>query len=258
MAHRTLLYHFLKLALASLAVPAHAAQTVSLVSGDDYPPFSGTTLTDGGVLSQLVRQAFEASDMAARVDFKPWTRGYEETLKLEYDATFPYLSTPQRRINYLFSEPLYGLSLRLYVRDESHWQTGTQEELRDATFCLPTGYEVSGWIRQERERLAFVRPRSMEQCHAMLQLGRVDVLISNPDEMAWQAIAPLATPSNVRQLPESVANVTLHLIIPKAHPRAHQLMDSFNSGLQKLDRSGARQQLFEAHPDYRRSLKSNH
>lgn len=230
------------------------SESVNLVSGDDYPPFAGSTLNDGGVLTQMVQQAFAVGGQPARVDFKPWARGYEETLRLEYDATFPYLSTPRRAASFLFSDPLYQLNLRLYVRSDSPWKTGTPEELSDATFCLPTGYEVSGWVRLASDRLAFVRPRSMEQCHAMLQLGRVDVLISNPDELAWQAVPPLLTPRNVRKLPEPVDDVSLHLIIPRDHPQAQQLMDTFNAGLQQLVDSGARDRLFQANPDYRRSL----
>lgn len=232
-------------------------EPVELVSGDDYPPFAGSTLSEGGVLTQMVRQAFATGGQSARVEFKPWARGYEETLRLEYDATFPYLSTPRRAASFLFSDPLYELNLRLYVRSDSTWKTGTPEELSDATFCLPTGYEVSGWVRLASDRLAFVRPRSMEQCHAMLQLGRVDVLISNPDELAWQAVPPMLTPRKVRKLPEPLDDVSLHLIIPRDHPRAQQLMDAFNHGLQQLVDSGARDRLFRANQDYRRSLEAD-
>ncbi|WP_339845105.1 ABC transporter substrate-binding protein [uncultured Halopseudomonas sp.] len=242
-------------AIACLSTLASAqSQSVTLVSGNDYPPFTGSVLAHGGVLTQLVRQAFAAGDKSSSVDFKPWARGYEETLRLEYDATFPYLSTPLRTASFLFSEPLYQLNLRLYVRSDSPWKIGTQEELSRAIFCLPAGYEVSGWVYRETERLNFVRPRSMEQCHAMLQLGRVDVLISNPDELAWQAVPPLLTPRNVRKLPEPLDNVTLHMIIPRNHPQGQQLMDAFNSGLQQLIESGARDRLFQANPDYQRSL----
>lgn len=245
-------YRLLALSLGGLLVPPAAADTLRLVSGDDYPPFTGSTLAGGGVLTELVQQAFAAGGKAASIEFKPWPRGYEETLRLGYDATFPYLSTPRRMASYLFSDPLYEVNLRLYVRRDSPWQTGTRQELQKATFCLPAGYEVSGWVHAESHRLAFVRPRSMAQCHAMLQLGRVDVVISNPDELAWQAVPPLLSLPNVRTLPEPVADVTLHLIIPRAHPDAQELLDVFNTGLQQLVSSGARDRLFQNHPDYRR------
>lgn len=254
MNHCKTVQSLILMSLTSLVLSPAAAETLSLVSGNDYPPFSGTDLTRGGVLTELVQQAFSASGIATSVEFKPWTRGYEESLRLEYDATYPYLGTPRRAASFLYSDPLYQLNLRLYVRHDSAWKTGSQAELEDATFCVPSGYEVSGWVRRESDHLNFARPRSMQQCHAMLQLGRVDVLISNPDEMAWQAAPSRQMPRNVRQLPEPVDDVTLHLIIPRDHPQARQLIDSFNSGLQQLTRSGARGQLFQKHPDYRRSL----
>ncbi|MBL4834483.1 MAG: ABC transporter substrate-binding protein [Pseudomonas sp.] len=249
--------HSLALCVAGLFIRTAAADTLNLVSGNDYPPFAGSSLAEGGMLTQLVQQAFAASGKTTKVDFKPWTRGYEETLLRQYDATFPYLSTPQRTAGFLFSDPIYELNLRLYVRRDSPWQTGTPEELEKAIFCLPTGYEVSGWVRTASDRLAFVRPRSMEQCHAMLQLGRVDVVISNPEELAWQAVAPQLTLPNVRKLPAPVADVTLHLIVPRSHPDAQELVDTFNAGLQQLISSGKRDQLFLSNPDYRRILDAD-
>lgn len=246
--------HALVLSLAGLFLQSALADTLDLVSGNDYPPFTGSTLAEGGVLTQLIHQAFAASGRTATVEFKPWTRGYEETLRLEYDATYPYLRTPGRTAGFLFSLPLYELNLRLYVRRDSSWKTGTAEELANAIFCLPAGYEAGGWIRTESDHLAFVRPRSMAQCHAMLQLKRVDVVISNPDELAWQAAPPLLTLPNVRELPEPVADVTLHLIIPRDHPDAQELLDTFNAGLLRLVRDGTRDRLFQDNPDYRRVL----
>jgi polar amino acid transport system substrate-binding protein len=231
------------------------ADTISLTSGEQYPPFTGSSLTDGGVLTELVRLAFAAAGHTTKVDFKPWTRGYEETLRLQYSATYPYLSTGQREADFLFSDPLYQLNLRLYVQYDSLWQSGSQEELKDATFCLPAGYEVSGWVHRERDRLTFVRPRSMDQCRAMLQLGRTDVMISNPDEVAWNAQGPHLIPRNVRKLPEPVDDVTLHLIVPRAHPQAQTLLDEFNAGLRQVTINGVRDRLFNDYPDSQRDQR---
>jgi polar amino acid transport system substrate-binding protein len=241
--------------LCVLSIPARA-ESISLTSGEDYPPFAGSTLTDGGVLTELVRLAFAAAGYTTKVEFKPWTRGYEETLRHQYSATFPYLGTAQRRSDFLFSDPLYQLNLRLYAQYDSPWQYGSQEELKGAIFCLPAGYEVSGWVHRARDELNFVRPRTMYQCHAMLQLGRADVLISNPDEIAWTAQGPHFIQRNIRELPEPVDDVTLHLIVPRSHPQAQRLLDEFNAGLLEVTNTGARDRLFIDHPDYLREART--
>jgi polar amino acid transport system substrate-binding protein len=239
------------IAMALILVSALAsAETISLVSGEEYPPFTGSSLTSGGVLTELVQLAFAAAGHRITLDFKPWARGYEETLGLEYEGTYPYLSTARRKADFLFSDPLYNLSLRFYVQQSSRWQSGSPQELRNAIFCLPLGYEVSGWVRRQSEQLNFVRPRSMQQCYAMLELGRVDVLISNPDEVAWQAMAPQLTAHNVRQLPEPLGDVTLHLIFPRAHPSAQKTLHEFNKGLRHIISTGVRDRLFNEHPAY--------
>lgn len=230
--------------------PLQAADKLTLVTGNDYPPFSDSRLHQGGVLTALVRQVLAQDQWAHSIDFKPWTRGYEETLRLQYGATFPYIKTPERAELFEFSDPLYQLGLRLYVHPDSGWSRGTEEELEEALFCLPVGYEVSGWVADAMQRLAFVRPRTMQQCHEMLLRGRVDVLISNRAEVAYQLQSAKRQLPQPRELPEPLADVTLHLIIPSHHPQARELIDRFNRNLRALDQDEGRSRLFSQHPDY--------
>lgn len=79
-----------------LARPACAAEQFALVTGEDYPPFADPRLPGGGLATILVRQVVAALGATARVDFLPWRRGYEDTLRGRYDGTFPYVRTPER------------------------------------------------------------------------------------------------------------------------------------------------------------------
>ncbi|WP_415056303.1 hypothetical protein [Halopseudomonas sp.] len=90
----------------------------------------------------------------------------------------------------------------------------------------------------------------------MLQLGRADVLISNPDEIAWTAQGPHFIQRNIRELPEPVDDVTLHLIVPRSHPQAQRLLDEFNAGLLEVTDTGARNRLFIDQPDYLREART--
>lgn len=242
----------LLIALIVICYPALGEEPLSLVTGEKYPPFTGSDLQDGGVITALVSHAYARNNVATQVDFKPWVRGYEDSLKLQYDATFPYISTAEREANFLFSDPLYMLEMRLYVEPESRWREGSPAELSGAVFCLPVGYEFAGWVSEQREELTFVRPRTIEQCHEMMLRDRVDVLISNPANVAYLATLARSKSRHVtlRELPAPLADVTLHLMIPAHHPQATRMLDSFNDGLRQMRSSGDFDRLFAAHPDY--------
>lgn len=240
---------------AMLFAPTSSAlETIKLVTGEDYPPFSGSDLQDGGVLTALVVRTFTQRNLQTTVDFRPWSRGYEESLKLSYDATFPYIRTPERESEFLFSAPLYRLQSLLYVAPDSPWQEGSEQELSAVTFCLPTGYETSGWIAEQEHRLKFVRPRTNLQCLEMLNRGRIDVIISNAANVKHLLVQQADSSLTLRQLPLAVADETLHLLVPARHPRAQELLSEFNLGLQQLHDNGALSALFASHPDYQANI----
>lgn len=242
----------LVISLPLMACAAIGEETLKLVTGELYAPFTGSELQDGGVLTALVTRAFARNSISSEVAFRPWTRGYEDSLRLEYAATFPYIATPDREAAFLFSDPLYLLKLRFYVQPESPFHLGSPEELANAVFCLPADYEFAGWTSDRREEITFVRPRSMAQCYKMMARGRVDVLISNPANVAYLASQTGHDVKKLilRELPFQLADKTLHLIVPAHHPDALELLDRFNNGLQQLHSSGESARLFADHPDY--------
>lgn len=246
----------LLISLSLLGCTALSEETLKLVTGEQYAPFTGSELQDGGVLTALVTQAFARNSIATEVAFRPWTRGYEDSLKLEYAAAFPYIATPEREADFLFSDPLYLLKLRFYVKPDSPYKEGSSGELANAVFCLPAGYEFAGWASDRRDELTFVRPRSIAQCYQMMARGRVDVLISNPANVAYLTSRPGSEARQwaMRELPHPLADMTLHLIVPAHHPEALKLLDDFNTGLQQLHASGESARLLADHPDYQAVL----
>ncbi|MFO7703625.1 MAG: transporter substrate-binding domain-containing protein [Halopseudomonas sp.] len=248
----------LLIVLALACQTAFGAEPIKLVTGEEYPPLTGRDLHSGGVLTALVTTAFARSGASTQVHFRPWARGYEDSLKLEYAATFPYIATDEREAGFLFSDPLYLLKIRFYVKPDSPFQQGTPEELAQAVFCLPAGYEFAGWAAAQREQLNFVRPRTLQQCYEMLRRNRVDVLISNPANVAYLAkqTRPKQHALILRELQQPLADVSLHLMVPRQHPQALALLNEFNRGLRQMQRSGESTRLFANHPEYQLILTS--
>ncbi|GAA3946269.1 substrate-binding periplasmic protein [Allohahella marinimesophila] len=91
-----------------LLIHGAPAQAVELITGDEYAPWVDGQLPGEGIAVELVREVFElVSTELVSVDVKPWSRALYETQQDLYDATFPFVRTPERDQIFLFSAPLF-------------------------------------------------------------------------------------------------------------------------------------------------------
>jgi polar amino acid transport system substrate-binding protein len=84
----------------------------------EYPPFSGETLLNRGLATEIIETAFKELGWPYEIEFKPWERGYQETEEGLYFATFPYEPSGGRE-NFTFSQPLYPVNYKFFVTADS-------------------------------------------------------------------------------------------------------------------------------------------
>ncbi len=214
---------------------AALADTVALATGD-YPPLTGESEPEGGLLTQVVAAAFAARGTGVRLTYLPWQRGYNETLKGLYSATFPYGKSVERDALFLYSSPLHTDTIRLFALASATLPV----QWSGKSICVPIGYgtqQILGFALAQAARLE--RPVSMVNCFQLLQLGRVQGVWSS-ELVAEQVTRPLrALGLHYKPLMLEVDYaVDYHLIVPRAHPGAAELIAHFNAGLALARKSG--------------------
>ena len=130
---------------ASLMMAVQArADHVRIVTGDYFAPFTGRDLPDGGIMTEIVRRAFEIAGYDhAEIIWRSWRQGYDMTVKGEVEGTFPYAYTPFRARSVLFSEPVASLSaFGWFAKSQERFET--IDDLNGAVLCLPLGYAELG------------------------------------------------------------------------------------------------------------------
>lgn len=225
------------------------AQSLRLVSGDDYAPFTGEQLPGGGMLSQLVQAALGERDIASTLAWRPWNRGYQMTLQGEYDATFPYMRTAEREREFAYSEPLFVAQQHLFSRAGEVFEADNLTALLGTRMCYPLGWQPPAAIQQllEAGRLTRQSPPGLEECAKLLLLNRDDFFIADlrlGDAALRATGAPL---SRFRRSARVFSSSALHLIVPRQHPRAEEILARFNEGLASLRASGKYQQIIDGH-----------
>jgi polar amino acid transport system substrate-binding protein len=234
------------LLLVCLPVSAFA-QEVSVVTGEDYAPFTGSDLPGGGMLTQIVQAAFAQQGINTLLAWQPWKRGYLETSQGKYAATFPYIRTPEREQEFLYSEPIYTFNQHIYSRAGEVYEPDNLSALAGKRLCYPLGWSPPVVIQQmiERGELYLHTPKSLDACAQIVLLKRDDFFLAN-DLLGNIVLRRMGEQrAGLRTSATRFPTNTLHFIVPRNEPQAGSLLVSFNQGLAELQASGEYQQLIE-------------
>lgn len=242
--------------------PVQAPYTgLDLVTGDDYAPYTGEDLPGGGLVTDLVRRAFALQGRQYDVRFMPWKRGYDGVVAGRFLATFPYVRTPEREREVLFSDPVIEVRQFVYLSNrtamtfpgrtggrEEAAGSGGAEEFRGRTVCQPVGYALPPELEALVERKGLTRqtPSDLGACVRMVATGRADAFIID-EYSAAAAIARSGMADDIRMSERPYAVVTFHLVVGRATPGADSTVAAFNDGLKALKSQGAYRDLLAGH-----------
>lgn len=228
--------------------PALADQPrLKLVTGDDYAPFTGLQLPGGGMLTQLVMAALAEQQLAADLDWLPWKRGYLYTRQGRYDGTFPYVRSPDREKDFLYSEPVYTLQQHFFSRQGEAYEPDNLAALTGKRLCYPLGWQPPAVIQGllDQGLISRYSPASLTACAKMLLLQRTDFLVAD-HRLGQVALRDSGKPLTAFQISTgSLPRSSLHFIVARQHPQAAERMAQFNAGLNQLKASGRYAQIIE-------------
>ena len=213
---------------------------VRLVTGPGYYPYTDLSLEEGGLATEIVMSVYRSMEFDPDVKFGPWERGLADTVSGQFDATFPYLATPERQELFYLSAPILTVQQVLFVRAGSGGSQWMLRDLEDRTFCLPRGYAVPARLQGMAQSGTILnRPAaSVEACFESLARGRVDFV--PVDRLLGLLAARVATGdiSDFTIARENLYASTLHLMVPKQQADARSHIEEFNQALERLRVSG--------------------
>ncbi len=242
-------------AFAPAAAQLPAEQPLELVTGE-YSPYISQQLPRRGLITEIVEEAFRIQGYQTQIQLLPWKRGYDLAKGGEFFGTFPYVKTPERARDFVYSEPVFTIRNMLFVQREAPHRFRRDDDLRGLVVCKALGYRTNDIADLlEAGILTLQRVPALENCFKMLRRGRVDLVpIDSP--IGWQHINDLYGESGVewfRTLEEPIDTVPLHLMVARDHPHVEDVLAVFNAGLAQLAVSGALQEIYNRHPEARAS-----
>lgn len=237
---RRALASLLLAALAPLPAAAAAAVPLRLATGDDYPPFTGRSLPGGGLITEIVTRVLQAMGRSPQIVWLPWRRGYVEAASGDVFGTFPYIRTPERERQFLFSAPLLEVTNRVFVRRDAQLSFERVEDLSGARGCMMLGGAHPRALQAliDAGRITVEAPDSLASCFRMLQAGRVDFVSINEWVAPYAAREALGHEDMVRPIGPPIEVLTQHLIVARSLPGAQVFIAQFDAALAKLRHSG--------------------
>ena len=235
------------LAAALCAGPPAFAQddARTLATGDDFGDFSGRDLDEGGMATQVVREAFTASGIDAEMSFEPWKEGYDETLAGNRDGAFPWYFLPERTEGFVYTDSIYELVERIFHLDGDPDvpEIRGAADLAGLNLCYPVGWGPPPSIQAMLDSGETTRtePGDMSRCFDLLANGRVDVVLA-PQLQGYATVEahPELDAFDVATASWEVTIRTLSVLLPKAAGRARACGDAvrFGAGLATVRANG--------------------
>ncbi len=223
--------------LSSAFMPYKVGAEELKVATGEYPPFTSSQISGGGLVSEIVKLVFSRMDYDLAVDYLPWKRGYVLTKQNKYVATYPYLKTEERRQDFLYSEPIVEWKSKVYVRDDSGVVYNSLLDLKGLTECIPYHY---GSLSELDEMYAAgeikrIRPPHIRSCWLMILNGRADFFVEDifvADIFRKEVLGERS--DEIIELRKTISTDFGYIIFPRQSHRSEELVNQFNQVLSDL------------------------
>lgn len=219
------------------AEPAASAPLV-LATADGYLPYTDESLPSGGLFTRLVETAMQraAPDTPVKIVFvNDWDAHVELLLPRQaVDASFPWPPCSDCK-DLVASDPFYEIVDGFFTKAGSPLgEVVALGGLDGTTICRPAGYPAEHLTGVEA---TLVHANGPHACFAQLDEGMVDV-VAIDTRTGDRVIADLGLADRVAENPYLTEIAPLHVVVHRSHPKADEVIDTLNRGLQIMMDSG--------------------
>ena len=227
-----LLLYFIPLSYV-LAAPKEEVYLIT----SDYPPYFGPNLPNGGVISEIVREAFRRSGYPAKLEFLPWPRCLAYAKSGKVDGLFGIWYLKERESFMLYSDPMPPIQLGFYIRANSKIKYTNLEDLRPYVIGTVEGYADPPNFAAAKLKKD-IAPDDKSNL-AKLKVGRVDLVLIEKGLAKYILTHDLlAMKDDLVWIDPPVSTNLQYVGFSLAAPRAKELQQAFNSGLKEMNADG--------------------
>ncbi|RMQ46587.1 Solute-binding family 3 protein [Pseudomonas cichorii] len=229
-----------------LIAPAGASETLRLVA-DPWPPFTDSTLINGGLATDLVRTALGRAGYQTLYEQVPWARAMYGIAEGRNDVLInAWFNEERTRVGQFSAEYLVN-RVRFLKRKDAVIDTSNPAQLHRYIIAVVRGYAYYPAFDND-PALKKVPVHSFSMAANMLAAGRVDLALEDEYVARYNlANEPDEVRDRVEFLPDSLNENSLHILVSLKNPRHAQIVADFDREIAAMKADGTYSELFRLH-----------
>lgn len=234
-----------------LCAPAWSEErlTVSLATAD-YPPLIDLRQPNGGLLTQIVVEAFRLSNVEVRLERMPNNRAITGVVRGTYEGSYGWAYNAERGSKLRYSKrPIHANRMVFFQRRGQQFPWVRLVDLAPFLIGVTLGNHYSDEFARLQEAGALrVQQAASDAINIKkLVLGRIDLFPMEEEAGRFLVAQELTPVEQSKIVAQSVAfdTVPVYLVIRRSHPLAQVLIDRFDRGFRQLSDSGQLQRILE-------------
>jgi len=223
----------------SMGYNLSANETIELSIGD-WAPYTSPTDPKGKVAETIIAEAFQLEGIDIKNSYHGWKDAFAMAQDAKTDGTYPWFQSEEREKNFFYSKKAIIRTKTVFFHLKSmnfNWEN--IDNLKKYKVGGVTGFKSSKFLKDKG-----VNVMLSENDHGSfkkLLAGDIDIAASSYF-VGHYAIKNNFTPNEASKFTSHKKKIFpatgAYLLVSKKHPRGQELVDKFDSGLQKLVKSG--------------------
>ncbi|WP_186645639.1 substrate-binding periplasmic protein [Fluviispira vulneris] len=211
------LQFLLVLFLISLNCFSYSSEKLTLITGNDFAPYTDEKLKNGGMYTTIVKEIFKRLKVNYGIEFLPWARGYEMVKRNKADVTFPYAVTEERKKEVKYSSvSLVNGNIFIYA-NVKHQSKKNFANFKNTILCNPLGYYKEDALIKliEKKEIKEISKFDAKSCLLAIIKNEADFMTSNDAYMNSSTVKKLNYMNKVIPIGERINELKLYVIFKK-------------------------------------------
>ena len=229
-----------------LLTQSAAAEKLRLVA-DAWPPFTDSTLVNGGLATDIVSTALARAGYASDFEQVPWARALLGVSEGRYDVLVNAWYTDDRTKLGQFSGEYLLNRVRFLKRKDTPIEYDNLQQLHTYPIAVVRGYAYSPAFDDDVS-LQKVPVHNFSMAVRMVAADRVKLTLED-EYVARYFLARESTKvrNAVEFLPKALSENSLHILVSLKNPRHEQIVAGFDREIAAMKVDGSYQRLMKQH-----------
>ncbi|MCG6573224.1 amino acid ABC transporter substrate-binding protein [Pseudomonas sp. AF32] len=222
------------------------AQKLRLV-GDGWPPFTDSTLVNGGLATDIVSTALARAGYASEFEQVPWARAMLGISEGRYDVLVNAWYSEERTLIGQFSAEYLLNRVRFLKRKDATVEFDNLQQLYAYPIAVVRGYAYSKAF-DEDQQLQKVPVHNFAMAVRMLAADRVKLTLEDEYVARYYLTRESAKVRNsVEFLPKPLSENSLHILVSLKNPEHEQIVAGFDRAIAAMKADGSYARLLKQH-----------